>query len=263
MKQLQQTINSREVAKMVGRGHKEVLRDTRKVMSQLDESKIALVDYFIESSYTDSKGEVRPCFDFTKKGCELYSTRMTGVKGTQFAVAYIERFNQMEEHIKSGKQHVSIDSETKRMNAEARLKNANSRQAKLLAELANDATTEVNKALLQDKAIESLIGEKLLEMPILKSKLYDSDQIAKRLGVLSKKRKPHGTAVSQIIQEYIPMSEDEFEILPETKNGWSGSVTKYAESVINRVESWIKDNNYPSVITGKNQNYHVVYEDIE
>ena len=100
MNQLQQTINSREVAKMVGREHKEVLRDTRTIKSQLAESKIALGEYFIDSTYLDSNKQERPCIDFTKKGCELFSTRMTGAKGTQFAVAYIERFNQMENHIK-------------------------------------------------------------------------------------------------------------------------------------------------------------------
>ncbi|MCM64489.1 Rha family transcriptional regulator [Listeria monocytogenes] len=100
MEQLQQTINSREVAVMVGREHKEVLRDTRKIIDHLGESKIAQ-SYFIESTYINEQNKEQPCFDFTKKGCELYSTRMTGAKGTQFAVAYIERFNQMEEHIKT------------------------------------------------------------------------------------------------------------------------------------------------------------------
>lgn len=100
MNQLEQAINSVEVAGMVGRDHKEVLRDIRNIISQLAGSKIALGDYFTETTYLDANKQERPCYDCTKKGCELYSTRMTGAKGTQFAVAYIERFNQMEEHIK-------------------------------------------------------------------------------------------------------------------------------------------------------------------
>ena len=100
MNQLPQTINTLEIARMVDREHKVVLRDIRNIIKQIDESKIALVNYFIESTYKDAKGEERPCFDCSKKGCELYSTRMTGAKGTQFAVAYIERFNQMEDQIK-------------------------------------------------------------------------------------------------------------------------------------------------------------------
>ncbi|MBP1044885.1 hypothetical protein I6N96_01235 [Enterococcus sp. BWM-S5] len=147
----------------------------------------------------------------------------------------------------------------KRMNAEARLKNANARQAKLLEELSRNATTDVNKSLLQNKAVEILTGEKLLEMPKLKQKLFDCEQIAKILGVLSKKGKPHGTAVSQLINTYIDISEEEFEILPESVGGWSGSVTKYTESVLDKVRTWLEDQNYPSKIQGSNKKYHVQY----
>lgn len=100
MKQIEQTLTSLEVAEMVGREHKEVLRDIRNIITQLGESKIAQ-SYFIESTYTNSQNRVMPSYLLTKKGCELYSTRMTGEKGTQFAVAYIERFNKMENHIKN------------------------------------------------------------------------------------------------------------------------------------------------------------------
>ncbi|MGM0217686.1 Rha family transcriptional regulator [Enterococcus sp. AZ126] len=104
MEVLEQTLDSREVAKMVKRNHKEVLRDIRKIISRANKSKNALVSFFIESSYTDNKGEDRPCFLLTKKGCELFSTRMTGSKGDEFAMEYIERFNDMETHIKQREQ---------------------------------------------------------------------------------------------------------------------------------------------------------------
>lgn len=99
MNQLPRNINSLEVAEMVGRDHKEVLRDIRNIKGHLTESKIAPSDYFVESSYKDSTGRTLPCFLLTKKGCELYATRMTGEKGTQFAVKYIDRFNEMEQTI--------------------------------------------------------------------------------------------------------------------------------------------------------------------
>lgn len=99
MNQLPRNISSLEVAEMVGRDHKEVLRDIRNIKGHLAESKIALSNYFAESAYKDSTGRTLPCFLLTKKGCELYGTRMTGEKGTQFAVKYIERFNEMEQHI--------------------------------------------------------------------------------------------------------------------------------------------------------------------
>ena len=76
----QPMITSLDVAEMVGRNHKDVMRDIRKIMEHLDESKIAPVNYICESSYKGGNGEVRPMFLLTKKGCELYSTRMTGAK---------------------------------------------------------------------------------------------------------------------------------------------------------------------------------------
>ncbi|MDN3073252.1 ORF6N domain-containing protein [Enterococcus faecalis] len=152
------------------------------------------------------------------------------------------------------------DIDIKRMNAEARLRNAKVREAKLLAELSAEAKTDVNKVLLQDKAVEVLTGSKLLEMPKLNQKLYDTDEIAKKLGVLSKSGQPHGTAVSQIIQRHIHIEEGESEILPESKGSWSGSVIKYGESVIKKVREWLEKMNYPSQINGGRRNYHVTYD---
>lgn len=98
--QIEQTLTSLEVAEMVGKTHNMVLRDIRRIIDQLAESKNAHSEYFLETGYEDSTGRSLPSFLLTKKGCELFSTRMTGSKGTQFAVAYIERFNEMENHIK-------------------------------------------------------------------------------------------------------------------------------------------------------------------
>lgn len=110
-KLLTRTINSREIAMMVERRHDQVLRDIENIINQLaahksvvgiklGKRKIVLSDYFIQSTYLDGNNQERPCFDLTKKGCELYGTRMNGAKGTQFAVEYIERFNEMEETVK-------------------------------------------------------------------------------------------------------------------------------------------------------------------
>lgn len=160
----------------------------------------------------------------------------------------------------SKKKPLQDDLLIRRMNAEARLKNANARQAKLLVELSKGATTEVNKALLQDKAVEALDGKKLLEMPTLREHFYDTDEIAKQVGILSKSGKPHGTAVSQIIKKYIEVEDNESEILPETNGGWSGSVTKYTKSVIAKLHEWLKEKQYPALIKGDSKNYHVTYD---
>lgn len=92
-------ISSREVAETVGKPHKELLRDIRRYSEQFNGSKIALVDFFKESTYSDAKGQERPCFLVTKKGCEFIAHKLTGVKGSEFTAHYINRFHEMEEQI--------------------------------------------------------------------------------------------------------------------------------------------------------------------
>lgn len=97
----QKYIESREVAEMVGKRHTDLMRDIRRYSEQFNESKIAFVDFFTESTYTDSKGESRPCYLVTKKGCEFIAHKLTGVKGTEFTAKYINRFHEMEDVIKT------------------------------------------------------------------------------------------------------------------------------------------------------------------
>lgn len=93
------TITSLEVAEMVGKQHKELLRDIRKYGEQLGESKIALTDFFTEGTYIDTQNKSRPCFLVTKKGCEFIAHKLTGQKGTEFTARYINRFHEMEKHL--------------------------------------------------------------------------------------------------------------------------------------------------------------------
>lgn len=95
-----QTITSMEVAEMVRKDHSKLLRDIRVYSEQLNEAKIGLVDFFTESTYIDSKGETRPCYDVTKKGCEFIAHKLTGIKGTEFTAKYINRFHEMEDALK-------------------------------------------------------------------------------------------------------------------------------------------------------------------
>lgn len=106
MDKLPHNISSLEVAEMVGRDHKNVIRDITTILGQLDGLKIEPISYFIESEYKDSLNRSKPCYLLTKKGCELYGNRMTGIDGTAFSVKYIDRFNEMEQYIQ---QHVPQD----------------------------------------------------------------------------------------------------------------------------------------------------------
>lgn len=93
-----ETVDSRQVAGAIGKEHRELLKSIRRYSEYLNESKIAPVDFFIESSYTDSKGETRPCYNVTRKGCEMIANKLTGHKGVIFTAMYVNAFHSMEEN---------------------------------------------------------------------------------------------------------------------------------------------------------------------
>lgn len=96
----EQTITSLEVAEMVEKQHNELLKDIRRYIKQLNEGEIPHVEFFKESSYVDEKGQARPCFDVSRKGCEYIANKLTGVKGAVFTAKFINRFHDMENYIK-------------------------------------------------------------------------------------------------------------------------------------------------------------------
>lgn len=91
-----QYIDSREVAEMVGKRHPDLKRDIKRYIAQLDMSKIAHVDFFIDSAYRDSENREQSCYLVTRKGCEFVANKLTGQKGTEFTATYINRFHEME-----------------------------------------------------------------------------------------------------------------------------------------------------------------------
>lgn len=96
MQKIQQTLNSREVAEMIDKSHKNLLKDIRRYSQQLAEVNIDLGEFFSESIYVDANNQARPCFNLTKKGCEFIAHKLTGLKGTIFTARYINRFHEME-----------------------------------------------------------------------------------------------------------------------------------------------------------------------
>lgn len=91
-----QALTSMEVAEMIGKEHKNLIRDIRRYTSQFNQLKIEPTDFFIESTYQSEQGKTLPCYQVTKKGCEFIAHKRTGVKGTAFTAKYINRFHEME-----------------------------------------------------------------------------------------------------------------------------------------------------------------------
>ena len=133
MKQIEikQTLTSLEVAEMIEKEHKDLLRDIRRYCKQMNvankdiilggESKIALSDFFQESTYQNSQNKEMPCYNITKKGCEFIAHKLTGTKGTVFTVHYINRFHDMEQILKQSMLEIEAVAE-----AQTRLKKKSS-----------------------------------------------------------------------------------------------------------------------------------------
>lgn len=95
-------VDSREVAEMMGKSHAHLMRDISgyvQILEKSNESKFGLVDFFIQSTYKDGKGETRPCYLLTKKGCDMVANKMTGEKGVLFTAAYVTAFEKMREKL--------------------------------------------------------------------------------------------------------------------------------------------------------------------
>lgn len=107
----QEAMDSRDVAKMIGKRHRDLMRDIRRYINDMATSaKLRALDFFIESTYEDAKGETRECYLLTKQGCEFVANKLTGKKGTIFTATYVGLFNEYQkEHNEALEGHLLKD----------------------------------------------------------------------------------------------------------------------------------------------------------
>jgi len=106
-----QTIDSREIAKMLDVQHYKILeklegtkdKKTKGIVPTFTDHEIVVSDYFIQDTYKDTSGKENKCYQFTKMGCEFIANKFTGEKGIIFSAKYVKRFNDMEQIIKENK----------------------------------------------------------------------------------------------------------------------------------------------------------------
>jgi Rha family phage regulatory protein len=161
-------LDSREVAEMVGMRHADLMRNIDHYIEVISENaKLRSQNFFIERTYkTDGNNKTYKRYDITKKGCEMVANKLTGEKGILFTAEYVERFNQMEEadNIKQVKQ--AEPDKTKKMRAEAMLRNSISKQAKMMLEIAKASHIQAYREVMMAKAGNILAGENILPMPV-------------------------------------------------------------------------------------------------
>ena len=260
MNQIEQTLDSREVAEMVGKKHYNLMRDIKGYAEELNELKIEAVDFFKENTYKDGKGETRPCYDITKKGCEFIANKLTGIKGTEFTARYINRFHDMEDIIRE-----EIPKKQDKPKKE-KLPSVNM-MVKNVKEALHDAGVDAKYIAAEVVRIYSDSGYPV-NTPLISDapKLWDCTTIAKEIGIFSESGRPHDKAVSAIIQK-LDIFKDEVVRTAYSRNGHDGVTIQYKDSVFQKVVEWLQENGYPTVIelelaSGKVNKCRVVYGEV-
>lgn len=96
------TIVSTEVADMIGKEHKYLMRDIRRYTKHMEEdgAQISPSEFWTVTEYLNSQNKAQPCYLVTVKGCEFIAHKLASKQGTVFTARYINRFHEMEESIK-------------------------------------------------------------------------------------------------------------------------------------------------------------------
>ena len=88
--------DSRDVARAIGKEHRNLMRSINTYYKHLSQLKIERAKFFIPATYIDDQGKERPCYYLTRMGCDMVANKMTGERGTLFTAAYVTRFHEME-----------------------------------------------------------------------------------------------------------------------------------------------------------------------
>lgn len=190
----QQVIDSRDVARMIGKTHRHLMRDIRGYINDMKDSpKLDSPKFFIESSYISSQNKELPCYLLTKQGCEFVANKLTGRKGTIFTATYVSLFNEYEaEHngkavaIDSGLEHEKLAYKREWL-AEMRKQNINkqhelrNQDVKLYLELGKVADEYQRPGMAVDFRNEAI--RTMSALPVGARREYSATEIGNMIGV--------------------------------------------------------------------------------
>ncbi len=233
-----ETVDSRQVAEVIGKDHAHLMRDIAKYCGYLTESKIGLSDFFIENTYQDRTGRTLPCYLLTRKGCEMVANKMTGQKGTVFTALYVNAFHAMEEHIKQG---IPDSSKAKRleiqaMNAQARAKSVQAKQEQILLGYYKEMNLSPESVqLLCASAYKRMTGEEFpLALPKTE-KTYSAGEVGEMLGVSANK-------IGRIANAH-NLKTDEYgmTVLDTAPNGKQIPTFRYNQQGIDKLRNYLEN----------------------
>ena len=163
---VKQTLDSREVAEMMGIEHYKLLRkiegstDRKGYMQIVNESHLGVVEYFVQSTYKDAKGEERKNYQITKKGCELIAHKITGEKGVIFTLKYIEKFHAMEDQLQKTTIELQVLKVKELENQVKKLEEVNKELEKSTQEAKNMMKLSHKNKLDFNRMIKSVVANK-------------------------------------------------------------------------------------------------------
>lgn len=167
--------DSRDVAEMINKEHKELMRSIRQYSSILTSADLRASEFFVPSYYEDAKKEQRPCFLLTKKGCDMVANKMTGEKGVLFTAEYVTRFEEMEEQSRKPK----VLSEKEQIIASMKLTLETAEEIvevrKEIAEVRNIAENQVTLDYGEQRRMQKAVAIKVYELesdPVQQRKLF-------------------------------------------------------------------------------------------
>ena len=166
----QYLIDSRDVAEYIDKRHDHLLRDIKKYIDVISTNpNLGALDFFVPSTYQDNKGQARPHYLLTKKGCEMVANKMTGEKGVLFTAEYVTRFNEMEHYLQTGYSQLSPQ-----LQHMIRLEQKQNEQDKRLGQLEDNLSIDS----FQQNVIQKQIKKRVYE---IRDRYDDSPEGTRRL----------------------------------------------------------------------------------
>jgi Rha family phage regulatory protein len=244
-------IDSRNVAEAIGKEHRHLLRDIRGYVKIIDNSNapnFGRVDFFLENTYTDAKGETRPCYLVSKMGCEMIANKLTGEKGVLFTAAYVSRFNEMEVREKL-EQVAQYHPRLGEFNAAARL---------IIPVLRDAGATPMNIIEFLRRVYEPLgiiVNTDGLKCAV---RTWSATDIARGLGAFSVNGKPHFLAISAVVN-MLGVDNSHKTLIPIQNGLYTGIYTRYDGVAAALVKDWFEKHRYPTEITFGNRVFKLRY----